>query len=66
MLAEERSFFTLCLKQYNKSSELVLQQTRKKGQHNLAYISGSQTGVRGPFGVRETNFLGPRSTFQKN
>ena len=30
------------------------------------YNSGSQTGVRGPFEVRETIFWGPRSTFQKN
>jgi len=30
------------------------------------YTSGFQTGVRGPFVVRETIFWGLRSTFQKN
>jgi len=32
----------------------------------IRYSSGSQTGVGGPFGFRETIFSGPRSTFQKN
>jgi len=33
--------------------------------HNVQ-PSGSQTGLRSPFGVRETIFWGSRSTFQKN
>jgi len=33
---------------------------------SIFYTSGSQTGVRGSFGVRETIFWGLRSTFQIN
>ena len=37
----------------------------RKHHHLTAYTSGSQTGVRGPFGVRKTIFWGPWSNFQK-
>jgi len=50
--------------------KLSLWKTQLSGDDTAHFLclkqSGSQTGVRGPFGVRETIFWGPRSTFLKN